>query len=205
MAIIKLFSISAALAVLCTGFSYSMEQPEAVNDFVDAPAECPSFLDMTQLRYIESNGHIIVNNLPFSGDKKTLTNILPSRWQFLSNSWSYAWVDGGAKRDDATGFSVRCDYKYRTVSGRAMGAAHASFSIQHQEKSQSTSAKVSQNDYIQALKVFNLDQRASSAQAKKAFFQMAAQHHPDKGGKMENFQMYSNAYDIIKLYQEQNS
>lgn len=47
-------------------------------------------------------------------------------------------------------------------------------------------------------KILNLEENADSAQIKKAFYTLSVKHHPDKGGKEEDFKSINSAYEVLK-------
>lgn len=56
-----------------------------------------------------------------------------------------------------------------------------------------------------AFKEMGLPVTATAADAKKAYYKAAREHHPDKGGDAEKFKVLNNAYEVIKLHFEKVS
>ena len=46
-------------------------------------------------------------------------------------------------------------------------------------------------------KILHVDKKASQKDIKKAYRKLALKHHPDKGGKEDQFQKICNAYEIL--------
>jgi DnaJ-class molecular chaperone len=53
-------------------------------------------------------------------------------------------------------------------------------------------------------KVLGVDKSADMKDVKKAYFDMAKRHHPDKGGEEEEFKKIQKAYDILSDAQKRN-
>lgn len=53
-----------------------------------------------------------------------------------------------------------------------------------------------------AFKIMGLSITATAAEAKKAYYKAAREHHPDKGGNAEKFKVLNNAYEAVKLHFE---
>lgn len=47
--------------------------------------------------------------------------------------------------------------------------------------------------------ILNVDRSCTLEQIKQAFFKLAKVHHPDKGGKEEEFKKINEAYQWLKL------
>ena len=213
---LAIIGVVSSLTGLQAGSCYSMESnvdvnQEAAEGIMNSPPECPRILDIDQLQTLGHTGSIFINGLNFTGDNVAISGMLPAVSGYLLwmankvGAASYAWITGGGKIDDATGFVIRCDYKYRTVAEKARGVPHKSFSINHVGDQANKVTKITQEDYGKALAQFNLGEQASPAEVKKAFMKLAMKFHPDKeGGDVEKFKHYSNAFDLIKAFQEQN-
>lgn len=51
-----------------------------------------------------------------------------------------------------------------------------------------------------AFKIMGLPMTATAAEARKAYYKAAREHHPDKGGDAEKFKVLNNAYQAVKLH-----
>lgn len=222
---LAMLGVLLSLTGLQAGACYSMEGPSVIGDInqeaaegiMNSPPECARILDIDQLKTLGSTGSIFMNGLNFKGDKYLISGMLTNVESYYGGAYimgfakmiggaSYAWITGGRKIDDASGLSISCAYKYRTVAEKVKGVPHKTFTIIHKGEEAYTAPKISKEDYSRALAQFKLGLQASPAEVKKAFMRLAMKFHPDReGGDADEFKKYSNAFDLIKAFQEQNN
>ena len=66
-------------------------------------------------------------------------------------------------------------------------------------------AAAQESSTASAFEVLGLISTANAAEARKAYYKAAREHHPDKGGDAEKFKVVNNAYEIVKLHFEKTS
>lgn len=201
---IKKIAAASLSAIILAGQASAMEAPNESDSTEEpannAPPECPGFLTYDELYYIGQNGHIILSKRKFIADDQPMIAGMLANW-YLPHV-SYAFVTGGVKKDDPSGYQLTCNYNYRTVAQRAMGQDWTPFSIKYTLETGMKKPSVSEKEYNDALNFLGVNAQPSNAQVRKAA--VGGAHHPDKGGDLETFKMRVAAYDTVRLYREQH-